>query len=75
MQKKYTKQELVIIRIVFVANMRELTTKNKLYTNINFNDRNTFMPQKSLFWNKRLFLRNGTFPVEFFYNNICVKHV
>ena len=44
--KKYIKQELVMIRIIFVANMRELITKNKLHNmHINFNDRNTFIPQ------------------------------
>ena len=59
--KTCIKQELVIIRITFVANMRELNTKSKLHTNINFIDRNTFIPQKSLFWNKRLFL------IEFLY--------
>ena len=47
--KTCIKQELVIIRITFVANMRELNTKSKLHTNINFIDRNTFIPQKSLF--------------------------
>ena len=38
-----------MIRIIFVANMRELNTKSKLHMNININDRNTFIPQKSLF--------------------------
>ena len=33
--KKCIKQELVMIRIIFVANMRELTTENKLHVNIN----------------------------------------